>query len=83
MRNAEMATKLRERMLEAEIARMTDPSYVPQLDANLRAFIKDSEDRGLGSPTTTLAGDPDNPVGITTVRRLIVGHGNGEGNAGQ
>ncbi len=51
MRNAEMATRMRERMLEAEIKRMeADPAYVPELDANLRAFIKDAEDRGLGAP---------------------------------
>jgi hypothetical protein len=73
MRNAEMALRMRERMLEAEIAKIdADPDYVPDVKADTLSLVKSSEDRGFGSPTTTLAGDPENPVGITTVRRVIV-----------
>lgn len=69
LRNAEMATRMRERMLAAEIAKMeADADYVPQLDANLRAFIKDSEDRGLGAPKQTVDGE----MSFTRITRRIV-----------
>lgn len=72
MRNAEMATLMRERMLEAEIAKMTaDPAYVPNIDANYLKLVKDSEDRGLGAPKVTQ--EIEASVGVTQITRRIVG----------
>lgn len=70
MRNAEMATRLRERMLLAEMRKMeADPNYVPEIDANTLKLIKDSEDRGLGAPkqTTEVEG-----VQVHRIERVVV-----------
>jgi hypothetical protein len=69
-RNAEMATLIRERMLSAELAKMdADPNYTPELEANLRSFIKDTEDRGFGAPknSTEIAGPDGGPVSVTAL----------------
>jgi hypothetical protein len=68
MRNAEMATRLRERMLEAELAKLESAEHVPALDANMLKLIKDSEDRGLGAPTQPT----EVSVGFTQITRRIV-----------
>lgn len=99
MRNAEMATRLQEFLLEREIAAIEEPASVEasqivretlrdvlspsQLATVLSTLnvaltnerlklIKDAQDRGLGAPTQTLAGDPENPVGISLIERVIV-----------
>jgi hypothetical protein len=99
MRNAEMATRLQEFLLEREIAAIDEPADLEasalvretlkdvlspsQLQTVLSTLtvaltgerlklIKDAQDRGLGAPTQTLAGDAANPVGIALVERVIV-----------
>ncbi len=84
MRNAEMATRMRERMLEAEIAKMeADPTYTPVLAGDVLKLIKDSEDRGLGAPTNKTAfTDPDgNGVGGKFTVEFLAPSGSGEGPA--
>lgn len=54
IRNAELATKIRTRLLEAvQAALQDDPSTanaLARIEANILKLIKDSEDRGLGQP---------------------------------
>ena len=72
--NAEKATRIRAALL-AKIEAMIDPEtgeFADDISGELLKLIKDSEDRGLGSPTQTLAGDAANPVGIALVERVIV-----------
>ena len=44
------------------------------IDANTLKLFKDSEDRAHGTPkqSTEITGDPEKPVGITAIERLIV-----------
>jgi MoxR-like ATPase len=52
IRNAELATKIRTRMLEAVQATLQDDTStanaIARIEANILKLIKDSEDRGLG-----------------------------------
>lgn len=84
MRNAEMATRLRERMLEAELRKIeASADAVPELTSEMLKLLKDSEDRGLGAPTNKTAfTDPDgNGVGGRFTVEFIGPSGSGEGPA--
>ena len=52
IRNAELATKIRTRLLEAVQATLQDDTStanaIARIEANILKLIKDSEDRGLG-----------------------------------
>lgn len=99
MRNAEMATRLQEFLLEREIAAIESPADVDAsnivretlkdvlspsqlatvlstltvaLTSDRLKLIKDAQDRGLGAPRQTLAGDAENPIGVSLVERVVV-----------
>ena len=78
--NAAKATRIRAALLDKLIAQIdelakVDPSQLPNvtgledfnLTGELLKLVKDSEDRGLGSPTQTIAGDPEAPLFPTKV----------------
>lgn len=73
--NAEKATRIRAELLDAIIAKIEAGDAV-DLDANTLNLVKTSEDRGLGAPTQTLAGDPGAP--LTMIERVIVDPKGGE-----
>lgn len=54
LRNAELATNIRTRLLEAVQATLQDDTStanaIARIEANILKLIKDSEDRGLGQP---------------------------------
>tara|TARA_R110000868_G_scaffold179574_1_gene419688 strand:+ start:8747 stop:9118 length:372 start_codon:yes stop_codon:yes gene_type:complete len=58
LRNAELATKIRTRMLEAVQAALQDDTStanaLARIEANILKLIKDSEDRGLGQPKAAI-----------------------------
>lgn len=58
IRNAELATKIRTRMLEAVQAALQDDTStanaLARIEANILKLIKDSEDRGLGQPKAAI-----------------------------
>jgi hypothetical protein len=72
--NAAEAVRIRSALL-AKIAAHIDPEtgvFTAELGSDVLRLVKDSEDRGLGSPTTTVAGDPENPVGVRVIEHRIV-----------
>jgi len=77
--NAERATRLRSAMLkglEAELeaaAEDGDAEAVKMIRADILKLIKDSEDRGLGSPkaTTELGGVGGGPIAVAEVHYQI------------
>lgn len=82
MANAELATKLRGRMLEALERRLDDAlkeegdnaidaAAVNAIQGDILKLLKDSEDRGLGAPTQPVSG-PDGGNFITEIRSVIV-----------
>ncbi len=58
LRNAELATKIRARMLEAVHNTVTqvqaDGSVLDHIEANILKLLKDAEDRGLGTPQSNV-----------------------------
>lgn len=58
IRNAELATKIRTRLLEAVNATLQDDTStdnaIARIEANILKLIKDSEDRGLGQPKAAI-----------------------------
>lgn len=58
VRNAELATKIRARMLEAVHNTVTqvqaDGSVLDHIEANILKLLKDAEDRGLGTPQSNV-----------------------------
>lgn len=58
IRNAELATKIRTRMLEAVQAALQEDistaNALARIEANILKLIKDSEDRGLGQPKAAI-----------------------------
>lgn len=58
IRNAEIATKIRTRLLEAVNAALQDDTStdnaLARIEANILKLIKDSEDRGLGQPKASV-----------------------------
>ena len=65
--NAERATRIRNKMLLA-LESDLDGSFATGIPAmasvtgDMLRLIKDAEDRGLGAPKQTIAGDPENPL---------------------
>ena len=72
LRNAEAAMRIRERILQAAEARLVDCSTDDVLsqfvEAAMLKLLKDSEDRGLGSPVQPLT----SPDGSMTPRPTII-----------
>ena len=70
VQNAETATRLRAMFLQAMEARLNGlaadgpEAAVMALTNEALRLIKESEDRGLGTPVQTVVGDADNPFGI-------------------
>lgn len=50
VKNAEKATVIRGKLLDALADAMKDGARVEHIESNVLRLIKDSEDRGLGSP---------------------------------
>ena len=60
--NAEKASKIRGRLLDA-VLEATDGGAIPeQVEAALLKLLKDSEDRGLGAPEQPLTGPEGAPL---------------------
>lgn len=62
--NAELATKIRARLLKAVhavVEQATDEQALAQVEADVLRLLKDSEDRGLGAPKASV--DISNPDG--------------------
>lgn len=72
-RAAEDAAELRARMLSfiKEKTKDDDEALLTYLRADTLKLFKDSEDRAHGTPTATIAGDPDKPL-VTALERVIV-----------
>lgn len=58
IRNAELATKIRTRLLEAVNATLQEDTStaaaLERIEGNILKLIKDSEDRGLGAPKSSV-----------------------------
>lgn len=54
IRNAEKATLIRERLLDAIIAATDGGAGVEHIEASILKLVKDSEDRGLGQPKASV-----------------------------
>jgi hypothetical protein len=54
IKNAEKATLLRGRLLDAIIAATDNGATVDMIETSILKLIKDSEDRGLGTPVQSL-----------------------------
>lgn len=64
IQNAELATKIRARLLKAVhavVEQATDEAALAQVEADVLRLLKDSEDRGLGAPKASV--DISNPDG--------------------
>ena len=70
--NAERATRIRKKLLEALEKSVTEADGKPleAIQSDVLRLLKDSEDRGLGAPKQTLAGDPANPLNV--VNRIVI-----------
>lgn len=60
--NAERATRIRSKLLEAVETAMHQGASLDMVEAAMLKLIKDSEDRGFGAPSQPMANDPDNPL---------------------
>jgi hypothetical protein len=73
--NAEKAVRIRAEFLDYVLSLMEPDEEgnrkVP-INSDTLKLLKDSEDRGLGAPKQTLAGDAENPIGVSLVERVIV-----------
>lgn len=57
IQNAELATRIRSRLLKAVFAvvdQATDEAALNQVEADVLRLLKDSEDRGLGAPKASV-----------------------------
>ena len=73
--NAEAAMRIRERILRAAEARLTECSTEEVLakfvESAMLKLLKDSEDRGLGSPVQPLS-NPDGKLTPQVIARVII-----------
>jgi hypothetical protein len=69
--NAAMAVRIRTALLERIMGEIAE-GQVPDLSGEVLKLLKDTEDRGLGAPKQTLAGDAENPIGVSLGERVIV-----------
>ena len=71
--NAEKATLIRGRLLDAVIKSTEDGATVDQIEAGILKLIKDAEDRGLGTAVQSL--NLESPLGTMTpqliTRRVV------------
>ena len=79
LENAERATRIRSRMLQA-IEEATE-SGVPLnlIEAAVLKLLKDSEDRGLGTPKQTIAGPGPDGEHLVTMIRIVAEDGDSNG----
>jgi len=79
MANAEKAMKIREMLLDAvgaQLQGMEQSSRIAFVEAAMLKLLKDSEDRGLGSPIQDLRSG-DGSLGPSKIERVIVKVKNG------
>ena len=76
VQNAASATRIRAMFLQALEAQMNalaaegEATAVAALTGEALRLMKDSEDRGLGTPVQTVIGDADNPFGM--VHKFVI-----------
>lgn len=69
---AEMAASLRHKMLSSIMERIQDGEDITDyLRSDALKLFKDSEDRAHGTPTATIAGDPERPLVNKVVREIV------------
>ena len=67
-----MAAKLRHEMLSSMMERVAEGADIQSyLKPEALKLFKDSEDRAHGTPTATIAGDPERPL-VGVIERKIV-----------
>ena len=72
--NAEKAVRIRAALL-AKVSALIDEETGElrgDVTGEILKLVKDSEDRGFGSPKQTLAGDEENPIRFGMIERVIV-----------
>lgn len=71
-RAAQIAAELRAQALSSMQERIEQGADVLDfVDANTLKLFKDSEDRAHGTPTATIAGDPEKPIVHKVVREIV------------
>ena len=68
--NAEKATLVRSRLLDAVITATESGATMDQIEAGLLKLIKDAEDRGLGTPTQSI--NVESPNGTMTPKPNVI-----------